>query len=289
MIVFLLSHVGYQDSSADIAYVLESQNIDVLTPVKSPDPLQKEDWCFPDTEEGILSAVQQGATHLWANTILFASHPLQTSRLLNEHGDIRIVGQPPQLVEQLDDKNYVNTLLRSKKIFNMPQSWTIEENASFDISSLTYPIVGKPVRGRGSHGVKLCQSPHELADHLRWLFEESPTIILEQYLFGQEGTITIMPPSLEIPRYWAMPIVVRFNHEDGIAPYSGVVAVTSNSRVPSKSETEQDNAFAEIGRECERAAELLHVTAPIRIDVRRYKDEPRSTFAIFDVNMKPVH
>lgn len=41
-------------------------------------------------------------------------------------------------------------------------------------------------------------------------------------------------------------------------------------------------------RESERAAELLGVTAPIRIDVRRYSDSPDSSFALFDVNMKPV-
>lgn len=41
-------------------------------------------------------------------------------------------------------------------------------------------------------------------------------------------------------------------------------------------------------RESERAAELLGVTAPIRIDVRRYKNSPESSFALFDVNMKPV-
>lgn len=41
-------------------------------------------------------------------------------------------------------------------------------------------------------------------------------------------------------------------------------------------------------RESERAAELLGVTAPIRIDVRRYKDSPDSRLALFDVNMKPV-
>jgi hypothetical protein len=41
-------------------------------------------------------------------------------------------------------------------------------------------------------------------------------------------------------------------------------------------------------RESERAAELLGVTAPIRIDVRRFTDAPDSSFALFDVNMKPV-
>lgn len=45
---------------------------------------------------------------------------------------------------------------------------------------------------------------------------------------------------------------------------------------------------ASVMRESERAAELLGVTAPIRIDVRRYSDSPDSSFALFDVNMKPV-
>lgn len=31
-------------------------------------------------------------------------------------------------------------------------------------------------------------------------------------------------------RYCALPVVTRFNHQDGIAPYNGVVAITTNSR-----------------------------------------------------------
>ena len=61
-------------------------------------------WCFPDTESGILEAIQKGATHLWANTIVFASHPLQTSPHLNKYeNEIKVIGQPPLLVEDFDD------------------------------------------------------------------------------------------------------------------------------------------------------------------------------------------
>jgi hypothetical protein len=35
-------------------------------------------------------------------------------------------------------------------------------------------------------------------------------------------------------------------------------------------------------------ARLLNVSAPIRIDVRRRKDEEDSPFVLFDFNMKPV-
>lgn len=167
----------------------------------------------------------------------------------------------------------------------MPRSWIVDET-SFPsiISTLPYPIVGKPIRGRGSHGVKVCHHADSLASHLRALLSESPLVMLEEYLSGEEGTVTVMPPSPENPRYWSMPIVVRFNHLDGIAPYNGVVAVTQNSRVPD----DADPAYDEVKSQCELAAEKLQVTAPIRVDVRRFNDKPGAKFALFDVNMKPV-
>jgi hypothetical protein len=112
--------------------------------------------------------------------------------------------------------------------------------------------------------------------------------MIEEYLSDEEATVTIMPPGNGRDEYWALPIVTRFNHSNGVAPYNGVVAVTANSRVISQSEFEADGRYGEAGRECEAVAILLGVTAPIRIDIRRFSDAPRDKFALFDVNMKPV-
>lgn len=153
---------------------------------------------------------------------------------------------------------------------------------------LPYPVVGKPVRGRGSHGVRVCSSLPELESHIQALFEESPTVMIEEFLSGEEATVTVMPPSKGRDEYWALPIVTRFNHEEGLAPYNGVVAVTANSRVVSREEEERDGRYGEVARECVGVARLLGVTAPIRIDVRRFKEGREERFALFDVNMKPV-
>ncbi|KAF6833775.1 fungal specific transcription factor domain-containing protein [Colletotrichum musicola] len=284
---------GYRDSGADIAYNLQATKaVDVVCPVSRPSPEKDSDWCFPDTEEGVLHAVEQGATHLWANTILFASHPLQTSQALNDIQDtLRVVSQGPLVVEKYDDKELVNNLLRLTGDFTMPRAWTIHDGptaiADMKKEELPFPIVAKPIRGRGSHGVKVCQHLNKLTAHAEALFKESPTIMLEEYLAGEEATVTVMPPTAEKSDYWALPIVTRFNHQDGIAPYNGVVAVTANSRVVT-AEEEKDPAYGQIARECERAAKVLGVTAPIRIDVRRFNDSKDSRFALFDVNMKPV-
>jgi hypothetical protein len=111
--------------------------------------------------------------------------------------------------------------------------------------------------------------------------------MVEDYLPGEEATVTVMPPSKEHHHYWALPIVVRFNHDSGIAPYNGVVAVTRNSRVPSEEELKSNPTYADISKQCEQVAELLQVTAPIRIDVRRVSKDLKSPFAMFDINMKP--
>ncbi|KAE8153672.1 hypothetical protein BDV25DRAFT_18048 [Aspergillus avenaceus] len=279
---------GYQDSGADIAYTLRSKGISIATPEASPQVSKHEGWCFSDTEEGIMSAVKSGATHLWANTILFDAHPLQRSEKLTPYAsDIYVVGQPPGLVENCDDKAFLNDKLRALSGYTLPQSWLVSQSDNLDafIQSIDqYPVVGKPVRGRGSHGVKVCHSPVQLQQHIETLLQESPLIMVEEFLAGEEATITVMPPSPERPEHWSMLPVTRFNHADGIAPYNGVVAVTANSRVVTDSEM-KDPAYGKIMEECAKVAQLIGTTAPIRIDVRRFQEG--SEFALFDINMKP--
>ena len=286
----------------------------VLTPEDSPDPANQDHWCFPDTEDGILSALQRGATHLWANTVLFADHPLQISpRLTPYETHVRVIGQPPLCADRFDDKSFTNDALRRHGGLTLPRSWTVDDPNSIEesardaarqhldqvmasIQESDYPIVAKPVRGRGSHGVKICWNSAELAEHVAHSFGELPRVLLEEYLAGEEGTITIMPPSDRLApgseesdrfaQHWALPPVTRFNHVEGIAPYSGKVAVTVNSRAVSAEEIKADPSYAAIVKECETVASLLQTTAPLRIDIRRFR--PGSPFALFDINMKPV-
>ena len=218
---------------------------------------------------------------------------MQTSPQLDEYQkELQVIGQPPLLVEKFDDKEYTNNLLRASGSFTMPQAWTVNlrtDPRSFLMAqNLPFPIVGKPIRGRGSQGVKVCYYFDELYDHLRTLSIDSSIVMLEEYLSGEEATVTIMPPSKGRPEYWAMPIVTRFNHEGGIAPYNGVVAVTANSRALMPEEIEKDERYEQAAKECIRVAALLRVTAPIRIDIRRFNKDFGSQFALFDINMKPV-
>ena len=286
--ILLIPFVGYKDSGADIAYVLRKSGHRVITESDDPFPLQDEGWCFPDTERGILAAIQKGATHLWANTALFGTHPLQGSEALDKHAlKLRVVGQPPLLVDEHDDKNFVNSLLKRDGRFRLPESRILNCADPSCTFGLSYPAVGKPIRGRGSHGVKVCHNEAQLCAHVEDLLKENPLVMIEDYLPGEEATVTVMPPSNETPRYWSLPVVVRFNHQDGIAPYNGAVAVTRNSRVLSDDEVKADPTYVEISQHCEQVAEMLQVTAPIRIDARRVSKRPRSKFAMFDINMKP--
>lgn len=204
--------------------------------------------------------------------------------------DVRIVGQPPTLVEAYDDKALVYDIMKAAGDFTLAKSITTNSGQNvvdaINNANIPCPVVAKPVRGRGSHGVKLCQTEKELHAHATSLFNQAPKIIIEDYLSGEEATVTVMPPSAAKPQHWALPAVTRFNHEDGIAPYNGIVAVTANSRVVTKEEEAADPAYERAARECERVARSLKVTAPIRIDVRRF--EEGSAFALFDINMKPV-
>jgi D-alanine-D-alanine ligase-like ATP-grasp enzyme len=268
-------------------------DIEIITPIDSPDPREHVGWSFPDSEDGILAALKKGATHLFANTVVFASHPLQTSSRVGEYQDkVKVVGHPPCMVELHDDKHYVNDMLRKTGEFTLPRGWLLEDNGS-DLDTqlksldLRFPTVGKPVRGRGSHGVKVCHDLKELHSHVQSLFKESSAIMLEDYLAGEEATITVMPPSDERPSHMSLPVVTRFNHANGVAPYNGIVAVTANSTAITAEQYAKDPTYQAIASECEQVAALMGLTAIMRIDVRRFTEDPGSKFALFDVNMKP--
>ncbi|KAK4221908.1 glutathione synthetase [Podospora fimiseda] len=283
---------GYRDSGADIAYGLQKSGIQVITPTTTPDPVEDDDWCFPDDEAGILSAILGGATHLWAaNTNLSSSHPLHASLAIAKHADsVHVVGQPPKLVELFDNKEHTNNLLRKHTNFPLPTAYTLDTRNDGAIhlpSNLAFPLVAKPIRGRGSHGVRVCHDKPALVQHLSVLLQESLVVMLESFLSGEEATIAVMPPSNQKPRYWALPVVTRFNHEQGIAPYNDAT-LTSNCRAIAFSEFQTDATYTTVCRQCEQVAELLKVTAPIQIDVRRFTAERGSPFVIFDINMKPV-
>lgn len=271
----------------------EQCKIPIITPIESPSPTSDEGWCFPDHEAGILDAIHGGATHLWANTILFADHPLQTSSKLTPRAkEIYVVGQPPLLVDRYDDKALVNAYLRENSACTLPKSFNLGEINDLEPliakHRVKLPLIAKPIRGRGSHGVKLCHSLSELAKHAYVLLQESPTIMVEDYLEGQEITLTVMPPSPEKPKYWALPIVTRFNHQAGIAPYNGLIAATQNSRTLPMEEVQRNPIFNQALKECVSVAERLSCTAPIRIDMRQLRKQDDSPYALFDVNMKPV-
>lgn len=114
---------------------------------------------------------------------------------------------------------------------------------------------------------------------------------VEEFLPGQEITVTVMLPrkyviakeSITKEGYWALPPVRRFNHENGIAPYNGTVAVINNSEVLADEELQQDG-IRKLCAQCEKAAELVRAKAPIRIDCRQ---DAEGKYFLFDLNMKP--
>ncbi|CAB4470399.1 unnamed protein product [Rhizophagus irregularis] len=294
---------GYSDSGADIAYSLKSNSIPIVTPVDNPYPSSDMDWVFPDTEEGINTAISKGAKTVWANTVLFDAHPL------NFRYNVKIIGQLPEAAQKYDNKWVTNNLIRSHEL-PVPNSILIgykNRNGIYGLNDLTveilhkeninFPLVLKPIRGRGSQGVKKVDTMEQLKAHAEELLssktnEFGDSLILEQYLEGDEITVVIMPPgtydinfkSTNFDNHWHLPPVKRFNHHNGVAPYSGVVAVVENSELLNSVEL-QDPTYQKVVRDCERAGQIIKSLAPIRIDCRRIAQG--KPFYLFDLNMKP--
>ncbi|CAI2170835.1 15750_t:CDS:2 [Funneliformis geosporum] len=302
---------GYSDSGADIAFSLKYNGIPIVIPVDNPYPSRDIDWVFPDTEEGISIAIAKGAKTIWANTVLFDEHPLN---LIND--DVKVIGQHPKAAQRYDNKWVTNELIRSHA-FPVPYSILIghtSHNGVYGLNDLTlevshkvkitFPAIIKPIRGRGSQGVKKVNSMKQLRTHAEMILSTGTVIdeqfhsefgnllILEQYLEGEEITVVIMPPgtyninykSTKFDNHWHLPPVKRFDHQDGIAPYSGVVAVMKNSELLSNAEL-QDPLYQKVTQECERAGQIIKSLAPIRIDCLRISQGGQ--FFLFDLNMKP--
>jgi len=296
---------GYSDSGADIAYSLRQAGVSVVTPVAQPDPARDLDWVFPDSQDGLREALAAGATVLWANTILFSGHPLES---LSDSG-IRVIGQQPAAVHAFDDKWQTNCGLAEQGLPVAPAfTLSLDEIEAVSLASIAAygfepPCVVKPIRGRGSEGVVKVSSLDALKAAVAALLSATVVVegeswpkygrrcMVEPYLPGQEITITVMPPGRyqiagrehRMDACWSLPAVARFHHQDGIAPYNGVVAVTQNSRVLSPAE-QVDPLIQEVLAQCAQAGDWVGARAPIRIDCRA---DSQGRYILFDLNMKP--
>jgi len=281
---------GYSDSGADIAYELKKNGVRIVTPVRNPDIENDLDWVFPDTKKGIQVALDKKANTFWLNTVLYKSHEIE-----NLFGrNVQFVGQSPTQVDIYDDKYFTNELLRKNKI-PIPKTKLISiENLTNYSLDIDFPMVVKPIRGRGSQGVSLVKNQKELDDKLNEIFLNKAygnTVYVEQFLSGQEITITVMPSGnylidnkeIIYKKPWCLPAVKRFNHKDGIAPYNGIVAVMKNSSVLENNEL-NSRKIIEVYGHCEKASHLLNIKAPIRIDCRA---DENGNYFLFDLNMKP--
>lgn len=282
---------GYSDSGADIGFCLRTRGLEVLTPVRDANPNVPMEWVFPDTMDGIDAASRAGAAVFWANTVVFEGHPIE--KVIGTHW---IVGQLPAAQQAADDKFATNTRLRDHGL-PVPAALLAAHEARPGVAALAsltenalrnagfvFPLVVKPVRGRGSQGVTLVKDHAALLAAAKALIASARfgnEIIVEQYLSGDEMTVTVLPKTGG--GYWALPPVLRFNHHDGVAPYNGLVAVTQNSRTLT---SEEQNATAVITMmaQCVEAAALMNAKAPIRIDCR---GDSSGALALFDLNLKP--
>ena len=281
---------GYSDSGADIAYELHKSGKEIIVPSDNPNINNDFDWVFPDTKEGIQKAIEKGANLLWLNTVLYKNHVIE--KFFND--DIRLVGQLPNIVDIHDDKFFTNELLRKNHIpIPKAELINIKELESYS-TNIDVPVVVKPIRGRGSQGVTLAPSKKALDVQLESIFASKKygeAIYIEQFLEGQEITVTVMPAgkytinhTIKIfEKPWPLPAVKRFNHHNGIAPYSGLVAVTENSQVLDERELNSPSIL-EVYKHCIKAAGLVNIKAPIRIDCRA---DNNGKYFLFDVNMKP--
>lgn len=277
---------GYSDGGADIAVALRSRGVAVVTPVASPDAARALDWVFPDTAEGIAAAIAAGADTLWANTVLFEGHPLGAVP-----PGIAIVGQDVAAMQRFDDKFATNRMLADAGL-PVAESFLLTASEVADARPVAFPLIVKPVRGRGSQGVTLVHdlpALHAAATALIAGGRFGDTVVVERFLPGEEMTVTLLPAACPRPddgrgdTPFALRPVRRFDQRGGVAPYNGDVPVTANSAAIDRARLDEPAVVAMI-RACVAAAALVDARTAIRIDCRADAD---GRFLLFDLNMKP--
>jgi hypothetical protein len=275
---------GYKDSCADVAYALflesrekRSPAIRLITPATTPDPWVEADWSFGDHNKSILEVIKKhGANVLWANTNVYSSHALL--EVAKEYPDILMVGQDPRQVDNYDDQAWMSRWLQSQPGLegSFPQTWVVSRDNPAALDDIPLPAIIKPPRGRGSQGVVLCRSRDELKQRAQVLWETvGDRVVVEEFCPGEEITVAVLPPgTYDEPvgvkdRHWALPVVRRFDHADGVMPYSGLVHAAMNSRLVPLEEAGADPEYEKIQKRCELAGQALGTLATIRLDARR--------------------
>ncbi|MEM6806980.1 MAG: carboxylate--amine ligase [Bacteroidota bacterium] len=279
---------GYSDSGADIAFALK-EIVELITPKDSPDLKTDLEWVFPDTNEGIQTAINKGATHIWLNTLLYGGHPVEAYF----DGHIHWIGQIPGLVGKYDDKHFTNEFLYEKGL-PISRSIVFEKDTLDVLEKPPFPLVIKPIRGRGSKGVKVVNNRAEFIRESLKLIDSKRfgnKIMVESFLPGQEITLSLMPKGMysihgkevEKPTPWLLPPVLRENHIQEIAPYSGIVPVSHNSYAI-ENQALEDTELKLVMEVAQQVGQILDIKAPIRMDARQNTE---GTYQIFDLNFKP--
>ena len=217
--------------------------------------------------------------------------------------DFDIVGQLPAAMQVFDDKFQTNHLLAEAGL-PVAQSFLLSGTAKENVCALadvehacascgmSFPLIVKPVRGRGSQGVTLVENLGALSDAATALIEAATfgdILMVEEFLGGDEMTVTILPPTSprpdgsRAPTHWALPPVYRFDQRGGVAPYNGDVPVTANS-IAIAPERLLEPAIVAMIDSCVTAAALVDARTAIRIDCRA---DRHGLFKLFDLNMKP--
>ena len=274
---------GYKDSCADLAYALflescekRSPAIKLITPTTTPNTSVDADWSFGDHKDTILEVIEKHCANvLWANTNVHSTHPLL--EVAKRYPNILVVGQDPRQVDKYDDKAWASRWLQSQPGLegSFPRMWMVPRDTPEVLDGVPLPAIIKPVRGRGSQGVVLCHSQGDLKQQAQKLWETGDRVVIEEFCSGEEITVAVLPPgTYDEPvgvkdKHWALPVVRRFNHTDGIMPYSGGVPVTENSCLVPLEEAACDLEYEKIKKRCELVGQALDTLAIIRLDARR--------------------
>lgn len=92
-----------------------------------------------------------------------------------------MIGQSPLDTEKYEDKEWINRWLASHRGLEkaFPRSGLFTRKQLDQIRDFGVPLVIKPVRGRGSHGVTMVETEEDALSIAKKLLEESDAVLVE--------------------------------------------------------------------------------------------------------------
>lgn len=87
---------------------------------------------------------------------------------------------------------FIQLALNKKKLMKKLHNLQISEIETYRMNNLKFPLVAKPIHGRGSRGFAVISTKSQLSGYLKFYQVKAKDILLQKYIPGDEYTVSVI-------------------------------------------------------------------------------------------------